>query len=194
MINPALFSSHSNEWATPQAFFDRLNRVFQFTLDPACTRENAKCARYYTQEDNGLAHSWLGERVFLNPPYSREIAQWVAKARQEAEQGALVVGLLPARTDTRWWHEHVQGHAEIRFLAGRLKFGNSESSAPFPSAIVIWAGLNFLYERGWSRVKQSVGSRKMKDRHVPPGLLSFDEVFTAETARKNLDEGYLRGE
>jgi site-specific DNA-methyltransferase (adenine-specific) len=177
MINPALFSSKSNEWATPQDLFDRLNRVFQFTLDPASTRENAKCAKFYTLQDNGLAHSWSGERVFLNPPYSREIIQWVAKARQEAEQGALVVGLLPARTDARWWHEHVQGHAEIRFLAGRLKFGNAESSAPFPSAIVIWAGLNFLYERGWSCKKQSAGSRKNKDRHVTFGLPTLDEFF-----------------
>jgi site-specific DNA-methyltransferase (adenine-specific) len=118
MINRALFTSHTNEWATPQALFDRLNRVFQFTLDPACTRENAKCARYYTFEDNGLAQSWLGERVFLNPPYSREIILWVAKARQEAEQGALVVALLTARTDTRWWHEHVQ--ARSRFGRGSI--------------------------------------------------------------------------
>jgi site-specific DNA-methyltransferase (adenine-specific) len=180
MINRGLFSSNTNEWATPQALFDRLNRIFQFTLDPACTPENAKCAKYYTAKDNGLAQSWLGERVFLNPPYSREIVQWVAKAREEADQGALVVGLLPARTDTRWWHEHVQGHAEIHFFAGRLKFGNVGSGAPFPSALAIWAGLNFLYDRAWNCHKQSAsaGDRKKKDHHLPPEMLTFDEFIS----------------
>lgn len=83
----------------------------------------------------------------MNPPYGREIVQWVEKARSEAEMGALVVGLLPARTDTRWWQGHVAGHADVRFLAGRLKFGGTKNSAPFPSAIAVWAGLNFLYDR-----------------------------------------------
>lgn len=149
MINPALFSSASNEWATPQWLFDALNRRFQFTLDVCATGHNAKCARFCDLGHgvDGLSFPWAGERCWMNPPYSREITRWVVKARQEAERGSLVVGLLPARTDARWWQENVQGHADVRFIAGRLKFGDAKASAPFPSAVAVWAGLNFLYAR-----------------------------------------------
>lgn len=140
MINRALFSSKSNDWETPQELFDRLNRVFHFTLDPASSHDNAKCPTHFTVVENGLEQSWSGERVFLNPPYGSEIGRWVEKARREAERGALVVGLLPARTDTRWWQEHVQGQADVRFLAGRLRFGGAAASAPFPSALAVWWG------------------------------------------------------
>jgi len=145
-MNNVMFSSCGGEWETPQWLFDRLNRVFQFTLDPACTHENAKCAKHYTRAEDGLSRSWAGERVFVNPPYGREVSRWVEKARLEAEYGALVVMLLPARTDTKWWHEHVQDHADVHFIAGRLKFGGAENSAPFPSAVAVFAGLNFLRE------------------------------------------------
>lgn len=110
----ALFSSASAEWATPQWLFDALNARFLFTLDPCCTASTAKCPKFYTRTDDGLAHSWAGERVFMNPPYGRGdngIEPWVRKARGEAVGGALVVGLLPARVDTEWWQENVQGHA-----------------------------------------------------------------------------------
>ena len=143
-MNPALFSSATPEWETPQWLFDALNERFAFTLDVCATPENAKCGRFYTPEDNGLLRVWWNasrqERCWMNPPYGREIVQWVTKARQEAERGALVVGLLPARTDTRWWQEHVHGHADVRFIVGRLKFGNAKSAAPFPSAIAVWWG------------------------------------------------------
>lgn len=130
------FSSKTTEWATPQAVFDRLHAEFSFTLDPAATEENAKCARFYTAEQDGLAQSWEHERVFVNPPYGRVIGAWVEKM---ATGGATVcVGLLPARTDTRWFHTWILGHAEIRFLKGRLKFGDSAQSAPFPSMICVW--------------------------------------------------------
>lgn len=132
------------EWPTPQDFFDKLNARFQFTLDPCATHENAKCQWYYTKEDDGLKQSWAGHRVFMNPPWSRKhgelIDQWVEKARLEAENGTLVVGLLPARIDTQWWHNHVQGHADVRFKAGRLKFGEAKNGAKFPSAVAIWWG------------------------------------------------------
>ena len=139
-VNDALFSSVSVDWATPQWLFDALNERFAFTLDPCATAENAKCRRFFTLQENGLEQAWLYERVFMNPPYGREIVEWVAKARSEAERGALVVGLLPSRTDARWWQQHVQGHADVRFIAGRLKFGNAKSAAPFPSAIAVWWG------------------------------------------------------
>lgn len=130
------FSSKTPEWATPQDFFDALNAEFHFTLDTAATPENAKCKRYFTKESDGLAHSWDNETVFCNPPYGREIGKWVKKG-SEATGGGVVM-LLPARVDTRWFHSYILGKAEIRFIRGRLKFGNSKNSAPFPSMVCIW--------------------------------------------------------
>lgn len=132
-----LFSSKSNEWETPQDFFDRLNQEFHFTLDAAATDENAKCERYFMTAKDGLAQSWHGETVWLNPPYGRAVGKWIEKARLEAENGATVVCLIPARTDTRYFHEHCF-KGEVRFVRGRLKFGGSKNSAPFPSAVVIF--------------------------------------------------------
>lgn len=130
------FSSKTPEWSTPQEVFNALNKEFRFTLDPASTDENAKCEKHYTVADDGLSKSWRGERVFVNPPYGRVIGAWVQKM---AEGGADVcVALLPARTDTRWFHEYIQGKAQIRFIRGRLKFGDCANSAPFPSMICIW--------------------------------------------------------
>src|ERR1700733_11069730 len=136
-INPALYSSESGEWATPQDFFDKLNQEFHFTLDAAARPETAKCADYLTQEQDALSPNtrWEGV-VFCNPPYGKEIGLWFTKAREEAAKGATVVMLAHARTDTRWWHQHVQGIAdEVRFVKGRLKFVSKDgvkSSAPFP--------------------------------------------------------------
>lgn len=129
-------SSETVEWPTPQWFFDALDAEFGFTLDPCSTDENAKCAKHFTVNDNGLLKSWEGERVFMNPPYGEEIYSWMAKAFGEARNGALVVCLVPARTDTEWWHSFAMPH-EIRFIKGRLKFGNATTSAPFPSAVVV---------------------------------------------------------
>lgn len=139
-INTGLFSSEAMDWETPQDFFNALDARFSFTLDVCALPENAKCSRYFTPEVDGLSVPWIGERCFMNPPYGREIGAWVAKARREAERGALVVGLLPARTDTKWWQENVQGHADVRFVSGRLKFGGAKAGAPFPSAIALWWG------------------------------------------------------
>ena len=134
-INEGMFSSKTDLWSTPQATFDELDSEFHFTLDPCSTHENAKCEKHYTKEDDGLSKDWSGERVFCNPPYGREIGKWVKKC---AESKSLVVALLPARTDTKWFHEYIYGKAEIRFIKGRLKFGDSKNSAPFPSMVVIW--------------------------------------------------------
>lgn len=135
-MNKGLFTSNTPEWATPQALFDELNAEFHFTLDPCATKENAKCKKFYTKEDDGLSKSWNGERVFLNPPYGREIGKWVQKAKEGGAE--IAVCLLPARTDTLWFHSFIYNKAEIRFLKGRLKFGDSSNSAPFPSLIAIF--------------------------------------------------------
>lgn len=135
------FSSKSNEWATPQDFFDRLDSEFQFDLDPCSDGFNAKCERYFTKEDDGLAQDWhthTRTAVFMNPPYGREIQDWVRKAYEESQKGATVVALIPSRTDTKYWHDYVMKAKEIRLVKGRLKFGDGKNSAPFPSAVVIF--------------------------------------------------------
>lgn len=135
------YSSKTNDWSTPQAFFDELNKEFNFTLDPCATNENAKCNKYFTVEDDGLKQDWSNDVVFMNPPYGREIKYWVKKAYEESLKGATVVCLIPSRTDTAYWHDYIFGKADdIRFLRGRLKFGDSKNPAPFPSAIIIYKG------------------------------------------------------
>ena len=132
------FSSKTDMWATPQDTFDALAAEFgPFDLDVCATPENAKCPRYYTREDDGLAQPWTG-RCWMNPPYGRTIGQWMKKAYEESQRGALVVCLVPARTDTAWWHDYAM-KGQIRFLRGRLKFGGAANSAPFPSAVVVFA-------------------------------------------------------
>lgn len=132
------FSSSTPEWATPQPFFDELNAEFSFTLDPCATAANAKCAKYFTKAQDGLAQDWSKDVVFMNPPYGREIGDWMRKAYESYLDGATVVCLVPARTDTRWWHDYaVKG--KVRFVRGRLKFGGATNSAPFPSAVVIFS-------------------------------------------------------
>lgn len=135
------FSSKSNEWTTPQHLFDELNQEFNFTLDPCATEENAKCSKHkhFTIEDDGLSKDWSNDVVFMNPPYGREIKKWIKKAYEESLNGATVVCLIPRRTDTMYWHDFIFDKADdIRFLKGRLKFGNGKNSAPFPSAIVVY--------------------------------------------------------
>jgi site-specific DNA-methyltransferase (adenine-specific) len=131
------FSSQTCEWSTPLDLFKKLDDEFKFTLDPCATKENAKCEKFFTIRENGLAQSWEGERVFVNPPYGNQINKWVKKAYEE-RLNAYVVMLLPARTDTRWWHNYVYWQAELRFLKGRLKFGGVKNPAPFPSVIAIF--------------------------------------------------------
>lgn len=134
----ACLSSNSTEWATPEKLFEKLNAEFHFDLDPCSTHENAKCEKHYTKEEDGLVQSWAGHTVFCNPPYGREIWRWVKKAYNESRQpNTTVVLLLPARTDTSWFHSYIYYKAEIRFLRGRLHFNESKQSAPFPSMVVV---------------------------------------------------------
>lgn len=134
-MNAGLFTSNTPEWATPISFFRLLDAEFSFELDVCATHENAKCARYYTLEQDGLAQPWVG-RCWMNPPYGRKIGRWVHKAAESAVAGATVVALLPARTDTAWWHDYCF-RGEMRFVRGRLRF-NEAGCAPFPSAVVIF--------------------------------------------------------
>lgn len=148
-----MFSSVSNEWETPQDFYEDLDKEFHFTLDPCCQEYNHKCKKYYTSDMDGFNKSWKGEVVFCNPPYGREIGKWVKKCYEESKkENTIVVMLIPSRTDTRWFHDYIynKDNVEIRFIKGRLKFinrllpswnveGNFKlQSAPFPSMVVIF--------------------------------------------------------
>lgn len=131
------YSSKTPEWETPKDFFGELNTEFGFNLDPCSNTDNAKCERFFTKEENGLLQDWGDSVVFMNPPYGREIKRWMEKALESSKQGATVVCLVPARTDTAWWHDYAM-KGSIRFIRGRLKFGKAKDSAPFPSAVVIF--------------------------------------------------------
>lgn len=140
MLTKGMFSSNTNEWATPVSLFRELDAEFHFNLDPCCTHENAKCELHYTIENDGLTKNWGGQRVFCNPPYGRELPKWVRKCYTEAQKpDTLVVMLIPARTDTSYFHDYIYHKArEIRFLRGRLHFNESKQGAPFPSMIVVF--------------------------------------------------------
>lgn len=131
-----VFSSATDEWATPLEFFRQMDAEFGFTLDVCATPDNAKCRRFYTREVDGLSQPWDGV-VWMNPPYGAAIGQWMERAYHASLAGATVVCLVPARTDTAWWHDYA-AKGEVRFIRGRLKFGGSDNSAPFPSAVVIY--------------------------------------------------------
>ena len=138
-IMRVMTSSDDMTWATPKKWFDYLNLEFGFTLDPCCLPETAKCKKFFTPKDDGLAQSWQDERVFMNPPYGREIGKWMKKAHDEAlNNGALVVCFVPARVDTEWWHRYAIKAADIRFPKGRVKFEGADASAPFPIAVIIF--------------------------------------------------------
>ena len=139
MNTDLMFSSKTDLWSTPQDFFDLLDKEFGFTLDACALPSNAKCKLYYTKEDDGLSKPWGGV-TWCNPPYGRNIGAWVKKGRDAGTDGATVVMLLPARTDTKWFHEYIwqKENVEVRFVKGRLKFGDGKDSAPFPSMIVIF--------------------------------------------------------
>ena len=141
MNTKLMFSSETDLWATPTDFFEELDHEFNFDLDPCANEENHKTPRFFTKEDDGLKKDWGGSRVFCNPPYGRETGLWVAKAYEEGHKpDTLVVLLIPARTDTAYFHDYIYGRSEIRFVRGRLKFGDSRNAAPFPSMLVIYRG------------------------------------------------------
>lgn len=142
--NESRYRGRGRSWETPADLFRRLDREFAFTLDAAASATNAKCASYFTERDDGLAQPWAPHRVWVNPPYGKEIGPWVAKAYAESRHGAIVVMLLPASTDLPWWHEYAMRADELRFLRGRVHFvapdGARARNAFFSSVVVIFAG------------------------------------------------------
>ena len=132
------FSSNTDLWSTPNDFFDKYNDRFNFQTDVCANSENTKCHNFYSIEDDGLEQVWDGV-CWMNPPYGREIKKWMKKAYESSLNGTTVVCLVPARTDTAWWHDYAM-NGEIEFIRGRLKFGGQKNNAPFPSAVVIFKG------------------------------------------------------
>lgn len=136
----ACFSSKSEDWETPQILFDELNKIWHFTLDVCASKENTKCKKYFTMNENGLLKCWKGNICWMNPPYGREISKWIRKAYYEwSENNVIIIALLPVRTCTKWFHEYIYKKAHIEFIKGRLKFSNAKENAPFPSMIIEWS-------------------------------------------------------
>ena len=140
MKTELFFSCKTDQWSTPQDFFDQLDNEFHFTLDPCADEANHKCERYFTSEQDGLKQDWSGETVFCNPPYGRKVGKWVEKCFREVYQGncKCAVLLLFANTDTKWFHDWIYHKAEVRFIKGRLKFGGGRVNSPKPSMVVIF--------------------------------------------------------
>jgi len=153
-----MFSSKDQTWETPKKIFDQLNNEFHFTLDPCSSHENHKCEKYYTVEDDGLSKDWSGEVVFVNPPYGRELKLWVKKCFEESiKENTVVVLLVPSRTDTQYQHEFVFKYAKaVCFLKGRLKFGDSKNSAPFPSQVILFAKENYIVPKGFLEMERTI--------------------------------------
>ncbi|MCK9310619.1 MAG: phage N-6-adenine-methyltransferase [Candidatus Cloacimonetes bacterium] len=140
-----VWSSDTDEWATPDDLFNRLNCEFHFNLDVCATSDNAKCDDFFTKKQNGLAQSWAGRRVWCNPPYGRDVGGFIKKAFLETRGGlgTICVCLVAARTDTAWWQDYAMRASEIRLIRGRLKFGGAKNGAPFPSALLIFGTPNY---------------------------------------------------
>jgi len=135
----SMVSSKDNTWETPWRFFNELHKEFDFTLDPCAHKDTAKCYNFWTEEDDGLSKDWSKDNVFMNPPYGGHTGDWIKKALDESRKGAKVVCLIVSSSDRSYWHEFIFPYAsEIRFIRGRIKFGEAKSTAPFASAIVIF--------------------------------------------------------
>jgi len=169
-LQKAMVSSKSNEWATPQDFYDDLNSEFNFTLDPCSTDENSKCEKHYTLTDDGLSKDWSEDVVFMNPPYGENTADWIKKALIESKKGSTVVCLIVSSTDRSYWHEYIFPHAaQIRFVRGRLKFNGVSSTAPFASAVVIFTD-KIKYRNRICYYSQSISSAKRNGANQIPDM------------------------
>lgn len=163
MINRVHYSMQSDEWETPQVLFEKLNLIYHFDIDVAASKDNTKCKYYFSKEQDGLIKKWVGT-CWCNPPYSK-LKAWIKKAYEESLQGVTIVMLIPARTDTKAWHDYIFPNAKIEFLKGRLKFSNSKNSAPFPSAIVVF---------GMIKTEQFAGDFIKSQKEMPP---EFEKSF-----------------
>jgi len=161
-----MVSSKSNEWETPKWLFDELNTEFGFTLDPCATKENHKVKHYYTKEDDGLSKDWGKDVVFMNPPYGGNTRKWIDKALNESRKGAVVVCLIVSSTDRSYWHDFIFPFADqIRFIRGRITFGDAKSTAPFASAIIVFGK---RFDNKLVYYKESASKRK-SDRRAREG-------------------------
>jgi len=157
----SMVSSKTNEWETPQWFFDELNEEFNFTLDP-CSNGNHKCDKFYTIKEDGLKQDWSKDVIFMNPPYGGHTGDWIKKALDESKKGSVVVCLIVSSTDRSYWHNYIFPYAsQIRFIRGRLTFGNVKSTAPFASAVVIFSQKKYAqkivyYKESISLVKRGL--------------------------------------
>lgn len=162
-MNNVHFKSSNKEWETPESLFQPLRKEFNIVFDVCASPENTKCRAYYDKKLNALSASWSIANeftegkfaVWMNPPYGRGIDRWVRKAHEESLKGVTIVALLPARTDTSWFHNYIHGKQEVRFLKGRVKFVDAKSSAPFPSMIVVFRPkkINKIKELIWKKLK-----------------------------------------
>jgi len=172
-LQKAMVSSKSNEWDTPMSFFKLLDDEFIFTLDPCCREDTAKCKKFYTIIDDGLKQDWSQDVVFMNPPYGGHTGDWIKKALEESIKGATVVCLIVSSTDRSYWHEYIFPFAsQIRFVRGRIKFGNSKSTAPFASAVVIFSQKKYAqkivyYSRSINKMEVKSGC-DANDDGIPP--------------------------
>ena len=138
--NDGRWHNRGSDWSTPQELFDELDREFHFTLDPCASDWNAKCKNYFTEEDDGLGQDWRDNTVFMNPPYGKQLGEWIKKAYESSLNGATVVCLVPASTDLEWWHKYVM-RGEVRFLRGRPRFLTQEGEWQqtfSPSVVVVF--------------------------------------------------------
>ena len=206
-MNSALLSSEKMDWCTPKAFFNELDAEFHFCLDAAATDKTAICPTYYTPREDALLLSWdKGGAVFCNPPYGREIGKWVKKAHDEAQRGLTVVLLIPARTDTSYFHEYIYGKAEIRFVRGRLKFTDDDGKvfapAPFPSMVVVYngwvsrlKGLSMTSTIAWHETSSNLPQESGKylsawsDGYITS--LTFEESYDHENQWLDWEEGEI---
>lgn len=133
-LNRGMFTSAREDWETPDELYDKYNRRYHFTVDVCADEKNHKCARYFTKDQDGLKQNWDGERCWCNPPYGKAVAEFVKKA---VESKALTVMLIPARTDTMWFHTYIYMRYPVEFIKGRITFKGAKHNAPFPSMIVI---------------------------------------------------------
>ena len=164
-LQKAMVSSKTNEWATPQWFFDELNKEFNFTLD-LCSNGNHKCNKYFTIKEDGLKQDWSKDIVFMNPPYGGHTGDWIKKALEESKKGAIVVCLIVSSTDRSYWHDYIFPYAkQIRFIRGRLTFGNAKTTAPYVSAVVIFSKESYKEKIIWYVESASKRRTKANTKH-----------------------------
>lgn len=164
VLQKAMVSSKTNEWETPQWFFDELNEEFNFTLDP-CSNGNHKCKKFFTIKEDGLKQDWSKDIVFMNPPYGGHTGDWIKKAWEESEKGATIVCLIVASTDRSYWHDYIFPYAkQIRFIRGRITFGDANSTAPFASALVIFSPKQYDGKIVWYKESVSIIKRQLEEK------------------------------